>query len=320
MSRPLRAEFPGAIWHVTSRGNERQAVFFDDADRELFLDVLGATVRLFGWRLHAFVLMGNHYHLVVETPDPTLSRGMRQLNGVFTQAFNRRHGRAGHLFQGRYKAILVERETHLLALLRYVVRNPVRAGITRRARDWAWGSYRATAGLAPRPDWLETAWTVEQFGRGEAEARRRYREFVEGPGGDDYRPWQQVQGQIYLGAEAFAKEASRRGARLKGAGGIPRSQREPALPSLHEVVAQVEERLGTTLEQLRGRPRLLAREREELARALRHEARAKLADIAALLGVGIARASALAVPERAERGTRRGSEGEPARSRRRAKP
>jgi putative transposase len=109
VSRPLRLEYPGAVWHVTSRGNERRDVFRDDEDRGRFLAVLAWTVGLFRWRLHAYVLMGNHYHLLLETPEPTLSRGMRQLNGVYTRAFNRRHRRSGHLFQGRFKAIVVEK-------------------------------------------------------------------------------------------------------------------------------------------------------------------------------------------------------------------
>ena len=178
MARPLRLEHPGALWHVTARGNERGEVFRDDADRREFLAVLGRTASVYGWRLHAYVLMGNHYHLLVETPEPTLSRGMRDLNGVTTQRFNRRHGRTGHLFEGRFKAILVEREAHLLELVRYVVLNPVRAGLAKSPAAWAWSSYKATAGLAEAPEWLETSWTLEQFGRRPAEARRRYVAFV----------------------------------------------------------------------------------------------------------------------------------------------
>ena len=128
MARPLRLEFPGAVYHVTSRGNARAAIFLDDEDRPIFLGVLGAVVARFGWLCHAYCLMDNHYHLLLETPDPNLSRGMRQLNGVYTQRFNRRHGRVGHVLQGRFKAILVDRDGYLLELARYLVLNPVRAG------------------------------------------------------------------------------------------------------------------------------------------------------------------------------------------------
>src|ERR1044071_3112449 len=130
MARPLRLEFPGAIYHLTSRGNARHKVFFTDADRELFLKTLTGVVRRYDWVCHAYCLMADHYHLLVETPKANLSIGMRQLNGMYTQAFNRRHKRVGHLFQGRFTAILVEKESHLLELCRYIVLNPARNGET----------------------------------------------------------------------------------------------------------------------------------------------------------------------------------------------
>jgi REP element-mobilizing transposase RayT len=125
MARPLRIEYPGAVYHITSRGNPRADIFLTNADRQVFLDILGNTVEKYNWLCHAFCLLANHYHLIIETLDPNLSLGMRQLNGVFTQSFNRAHNRVGHVFQGRYKAILVEKESHLLELCRYVVLNPV---------------------------------------------------------------------------------------------------------------------------------------------------------------------------------------------------
>jgi putative transposase len=126
VSCPLRHEYPGAVYHLTSRGNARQKIFLDDTDRKKFLDVLSQAVSRYGWLCHAYSLMDNHYHLLVETPKGNLSIGMRQLNGIYTQAFNRRHRRVGHLFQGRYKAILVQKQAHLLELCRYVVLNPLR--------------------------------------------------------------------------------------------------------------------------------------------------------------------------------------------------
>ena len=127
MARPVRIEFAGALYHITSRGDRREAIYEDDTDRFRFLEVLGEVVERFNWRCHAYCLMTNHYHLVVETVDGNLSKGMRQLNGVYTQWSNRRHRRTGHLLQGRYKAILVDSEAYLLELARYVVLNPVRA-------------------------------------------------------------------------------------------------------------------------------------------------------------------------------------------------
>jgi len=146
MSRPLRIEFPGAFYHVTSRGNERKAIFYSDGDRLIFSDVLADVCRRFNWIVHAYCQMDNHYHLLVETPDGNLSKGMRHLNGVYTQRFNRKQNRIGHVFQGRYKAILVDKDSYLLELARYIVLNPVRARMLRSAEDWPWSSYRATAG------------------------------------------------------------------------------------------------------------------------------------------------------------------------------
>jgi REP-associated tyrosine transposase len=171
MARPLRIEFPGAIYHITSRGNARQTIFLDDDDRRSFLLVLDRVVSRFRIVVHAFCLMDNHFHLLVETPEANLSKAIRQLNGVFTQTFNRRHGKVGHVLQGRFKAILVDRDSYLLELCRYVVLNPVRARITRKPDTYAWSSYRATAGLDPAPSFLTVEWILSQFG-GNAPVRK----------------------------------------------------------------------------------------------------------------------------------------------------
>ena len=136
MARPLRIEYDGALYHITSRGNERKAIFRDDEDRVGFLEALQKVNERFNWICHAYCLMNNHYHLVVETPDGNLSKGMRQLNGVYTQYFNRKHHRVGHIFQGRYKSILIEKESYLLEVSRYVVLNPVRAKAVKKPEDW----------------------------------------------------------------------------------------------------------------------------------------------------------------------------------------
>jgi len=164
MARPLRIEFPGALYHVTSRGNERAPIYFADLDRRSFLGILGDVVEQHRWMCHAYCLMPNHYHLVIQTLEPNLSRGMRQLNGVYTQRFNRRHDRVGHLFQGRFKGILVEREGHLLELVRYVVLNPVRAGMERDPEEYRWSSLRATLGLVRAPRWLTVDPLLRHFG------------------------------------------------------------------------------------------------------------------------------------------------------------
>ena len=204
MSRPLRLEFPGAIHHVTARGNARGAIFLDDEDRQRFLGCLGEVVTRFGWLCHAYCLMDNHYHLLIETPRGNLSAGMRQLNGVYTQRFDRRHDRVGHVFQGRFKAIVVDRDGYLLELCRYVVLNPVRAGVVKRIERYPWSSYPATMGFAAAPAWLTTDWVLGQFGKRGAVARRGYAEFVaQGKGLPS--PWTAVKGQALLGPQAFVE-------------------------------------------------------------------------------------------------------------------
>ena len=144
MARPIRIEYPGAVYHVTSRGNAGNKIFSDDQDREIFLPILAAVVKRYNWLCHAYCLMDTHYHLMIETPDANLSIGMRQLNGIYTQKYNRRHETPGHIFQGRYKAILVQKENYLLELCRYVVLNPVRAGVVQKPESEDVGS-NATA-------------------------------------------------------------------------------------------------------------------------------------------------------------------------------
>lgn len=227
MARPLRLEFPHAVYHITGRGNARQDIVVDDDDRRRFLATLAHVVDRYGWLCHAYCLMDNHYHLLVETPKPNLSQGMRQLNGLYTQAYNRRHHRAGHLFQGRFKAVLVEKEAHLLELCRYVVLNPVRAKAVLHPRQWAWSSYRATVGEAARPAYVTVDWILGQLAKQAHTAQERYRAFVaEGRGQPP--PWDQLRGQIYLGTEDFvATHQPNRVIR-----DIPRRQTQAQRPSL----------------------------------------------------------------------------------------
>ncbi len=205
MARPLRLEFAGALYHVTARGNQRAAIYLADDDRTLWLDVFAEVCRRFNWICHAYCLMDNHYHLLVETPESNLSLGMRQLNGVYTQRFNHHYGRVGHVFQGRYKAILVDKESYLLELARYIVLNPVRAGMVRSAKDWPWSSYRATAGRLKAAPWLQTDWILSAFSRQRKTACEHYRTFVsEGRGQPS--PWEDLKNQVFLGGEQFVAE------------------------------------------------------------------------------------------------------------------
>ena len=207
MARPLRIEFPSAVYHVTARGNARQDIFLDDEDRLLFLRVLENVAVRFRLVVHAYCLMDNHYHLLLETPEANLSKALRQLNGVYTQAFNRRHARVGHVLQGRFKAILVDRDSYLLEVARYVVLNPVRAQLVKKPDGYRWSSFRASAGLDPAPPFLAVDWLLSQFAKQRAAARRRYWQFVlEGIGHSS--PWEQLQGQILLGPAQFVERLS----------------------------------------------------------------------------------------------------------------
>lgn len=234
MARPLRIEFPGAVYHITSRGNARQRIFLDNKDFETFLAALCLASDRFNWILHTYCLMSNHYHIVFETPEGNLSRGMRQLNGVYTQQFNRRHKRVGHIFQGRYKAIVVDKDTYLLELCRYVVLNPVKAHIVKKPEEWKWSSYRAMVGKQKRISCLTTDWILSQFGRNRKEAIKEYKEFVRA-GLKEESPMKKVRGQMFLGEDNFIE-------RLRGfikgketLKEIPRVQRYITRPTLEKI-------------------------------------------------------------------------------------
>ena len=237
MSRPLRIEYPGAVYHITSRGNEKKPVFKDDQDRENFLNTLQHVNKRYNWICHAYCLMTNHYHLLIETPEGNLSLGMRQLNGVYTQLFNKWHGRTGHLFQGRYKAILIQKDSHLLEVCRYVVLNPVRAKIVERPEDWKWSSYLATVGKAkPHPS-LTVDWVLGQFSRKRGKAEQEYRQFVQWGIGEK-TIWTEVRGQSLLGEDDFVDKLTDYLKKHKDVPELPRSQRymhRPALEKLFSV-------------------------------------------------------------------------------------
>ena len=234
MARPLRIEYPGAVYHITSRGNEKKPVFKDDEDRETFLRILTQVNKRYHWLCHAYCLMDNHYHLLVETPDGSLSLGMRQLNGVYTQAFNKRRNRTGHLFQGRYKAILIQKDSHLLEVCRYVVLNPIRAGMVEKPEDWKWSSYRATAGKGQPHPCLTIDWVLGQFSRTRAKAEKEYRQFVKWGIGKE-TIWNEVKGQSILGEDDFVDSLSDHLKRHKDVPEIPKSQRFADRPELDKL-------------------------------------------------------------------------------------
>lgn len=232
MARPLRIEFPGAVYHVTSRGNTRADIFLTDYDRQVFLNVLANVIERYNWLCHAYCLLDNHYHLIIETSDPNLSLGMRQLNGVYTQTFNRANVRVGHVFQGRFKGILVEKGSHLLELCRYVVLNPVRADIVAKPEDWRWSSYKCTAHGGKVPEFLNIDWVLGQFAEQKVKARQRYRKFVAEGMTSPSRPWEKLVGQVFMGSENFVARMRDNLGNRQIIKEIPRAQRYPGRPPL----------------------------------------------------------------------------------------
>jgi putative transposase len=283
VSRQLRLEFPGAIWHVTSRGNERRDIYRDDTDRRRFANLLARVVIERRWLLHAWVFMSNHYHLLIETPEVGLSRGMKWLNQRYAETFNERHHRVGHLFQGRFKGILVEREGHLLELLRYIVLNPVRCHAVTCAGDYEWSNYRATAGLQAAPPWLELDWTLDQFGPDRQAAHLAYRRFVADGRGASYNPWESIAGQMYLGGAAFCERMQSLVAAKPRNREHPRAQLRFVRPSLDAILLLVADRFAVAPDDLKRKSRGQAR--KSLAHLAVDEAGLTLKAIAEWMGV-----------------------------------
>ena len=229
---PLRIEFPGAVYHITSRGDRREPIYRDDADRVAQLDILAQAMDRFDAKVLAYCLMGNHYHLVLQTQQDNLSRLMRHFNGVYTQQFNRRHGLVGHLFQGRFKAILVDRDAYLLSLCRYVERNPVAANMVRDVSDWPWSSYGAHVGRVAAPAWLDMHalhGMLLQRQPSSAADRRRAASLYARLVADETAasPWVEgLRQQVFLGDEAFvARMLDKASVSSRQAKEVPKVQR-----------------------------------------------------------------------------------------------
>lgn len=210
MGRPLRIEYPGALYHVTSRGNERRNIFLDDADRRKFLGILEEYYDRYGMLIHCYVLMGNHYHLVVETPQGNLIKLMHGINSRYTGYFNRKYTRVGHLFQGRYRGILVDKDAYLLEVSRYVHLNPVRAKVVNKPEQYVWSSYPGYIAKSKEIPWVEYSWILSQFGLDRKTSKKRYQEFVgkaveESTGS----PFGELCGQVFLGKDKFIEKTKR---------------------------------------------------------------------------------------------------------------
>jgi putative transposase len=202
MARLLRIEYAHGLYHITARGNARMDIFLNDTHRGRFLEILSRTCERHNGLCHAYCLVGNHYHLLVETIDPTLWKGMKYLNGTYSQYFNRSIHRVGHVFQGRYKSVIVDKDSYLLELSRYLALNPVRAGMVSHLEDWKWSSYRGAIGLEVAHPCVDSRWLLGLFGKSRAVAQRRYKAFVAKEGSDS-SPLENVKNQIYLGSDEF---------------------------------------------------------------------------------------------------------------------
>lgn len=218
MTRPLRVQFPGAWYHVTSRGNEGKPVFKSSADRKKFLSYLQSAHDRYGAIIHVYCLMTNHYHILLETPRSNLSQILHHINGAYTNYYNTKRRRSGHLFQGRYKAIVVEADAYCQELSRYMHLNPVRAGITEKPSGYRWSSYSCYVGLSKRPDWLTVDSVLGYFDNDKSTAQRRYRGFVENAiGGKTKSPLKDLYASTFLGSEEFVNWAKENWIGLKNA-------------------------------------------------------------------------------------------------------
>ena len=282
MTRPLRIEFPGSFWHITQRGNERRNTFFDDADRLKFVTLLGQAVLRFQWVLTAYALMSNHFHLVFElTSVDTLSRGLKWLNGTYAQYFNRRYGRVGHLFQGRFRAFLVDKDSYFLEVLRYVVLNPVRANLVETPEQYEWTSYRATAALADAPRWLRVDEVLARFGTDPQQALSLYRRFVEDGVAEPKRLWDDAVAAMYVGPPDWLARVRNRVESQARASEHVRAQRELLRPRMCDIVTSVASTMAIPEDRIRcghgGTPRAIA------AWLGRHEGQLTNGEIAAAL-------------------------------------
>jgi putative transposase len=247
MARPLRIEYAGALYHVISRGNEQRPIVMDDVDRSRRLSWLRKAVETYGWRLHVFVLMGNHEHLFVETPEPNLSAGMQYLNGSYTGYFNRRIGRAGHLFQGRFKAHLIDERGYFQAVSRYIHLNPVRAALVQRPDEYPWSSYAGYVRAAKMLNWITYDRVLLDFGPGDdAARRRRYRRYVEAALDEPMTsPFATAVEGVLIGSQAFVERIRNMLSARAPDRAIPALDRLRLRPPLSDIVAAVFRGLDT---------------------------------------------------------------------------
>lgn len=234
MARQLRIQFEGALYHIISRGNERKMIFLEDADRIKYLNILHKTIERFNWLCHVYCLMGNHYHLMIETPDANLAKGMKYLNQVYCQFFNWKYNRVGHVLQDRYKSYIVQKESYLLHCCRYIVLNPWEAGLVKHPKEWKWSSYRATAGLEKPSPFLTIDWLLEIFGSDVRKARDNCVKFIEADM-NETRTRLEYKYQLFLGSDEFAESILKRYGPFSSMKGINNTQLGFGRPTLDQI-------------------------------------------------------------------------------------
>ena len=260
MARQLRIEFEGAFYHVTSRGNQRGQIFWDNQDRQKFIEILKRTKDRYGYLLHAYVLMDNHYHLLIETPHANIKQLMQNINTSYTVYVNRRHSRHGHLFQGRYKSFIVDKENYLLELGRYIHLNPVRAGMVERADDYRWSSYKEYVNGKLKNKITDADDTLYIFSKIRSEAINRYREFVTATINED-SPLSESVGSV-LGDEAFTEKVFKYLVGHHDKVEIPDIKKIEAKHSIQDVVKTLAQYYGIRDEALIRRKRSTAKQRK----------------------------------------------------------
>jgi putative transposase len=247
MARPLRIAYPGAFYHITARGNEKKNIFLNDHDREKFLSYLGSATERYGAAIHVYCLMDNHYHLLLETPVGNLTEIMRHINGAYTTYFNIKQYRAGHLLQGRYRAILVDANEYAEELSRYIHLNPLRAGIVAKPEEYLWSSYQDYTGQRKGKEWLHQELVLGLFGKTDSIARENYRKFVEAAIGREIEsPSSKIMHSTFLGSQEFIERI--KDIYLKGRPdtGIPAMRSLKARPSIEKIEEEISMLAGLT--------------------------------------------------------------------------
>ncbi len=249
MSRPLRIEYPGAWYHVMNRGRRSEAIFLNDADRKTFIKVLQETVDGWNLKISAYCLMSNHYHLLVQTPDGNLARCMRHINGIYTQRFNRRHKKEGQLFRGRYKAVLVDADSHLVEVLRYIHRNPIQAGVVEKLDDYQWSSHHGYVSSAKKWQWLSKDPLLSMLTDKKSRRKSAYIDFVSKGEPEEIKRFYSLKNlPSILGSDSFKESIKEKFAYLGFRNEVPESR--ILAPAANAVISLVCKHYKITEEEL----------------------------------------------------------------------